>query len=236
MGSVYNLFGALLNGAALLPFDLKVEGVHQLGRWLVPEELSICHSVPAAFSLRGASPYRWRAFSQPSCDFHLSGTPVSSGDMELYKSRFSPECIFVHRMGTTESGTIRWYFMDKTTPIDGTKVPIGFPVEDKEVFLLDASGEDAGRDSIGEIAVKSRNLSLGYWRRPDLTRDKFLPDPNGGDERTYLTGDLGRMAADGCLFHLGRQDFPRESPRIQRLKSVRSRWRCLSMLLSRKRP
>jgi acyl-coenzyme A synthetase/AMP-(fatty) acid ligase/acyl carrier protein len=205
-GSIYNLFGALLNGAALLPFDLKTERLNQLGNWLAEEEITICHSVPTAFC------HAVQAFTGgeefPTLRvIHLSGAPVSKADVELYKKHFAPECILVHRMGITETATIRSYFMDKTTPIDGVRVPIGYPVDDKEVLLLDESGKDVRRNCIGEIAVKSRYLSLGYWRRPDLTRDKFLPDPNGGEERTYLTGDLGRMAADGCLFHVGREDF-----------------------------
>jgi amino acid adenylation domain-containing protein len=205
-GSVYNLFGALLNGAALLPFDLKGEGLNQLGHWLAQEEISICHLVPSAFCHAVEAFTGGEQFPTLRV-IHLSGAPVSNGDVELYKKHFAPECILVLRMGITEAATIRSYFMDKTTSIDGSRVPIGYPVDDKEVFLLDASGEDAGRNSIGEIAVQSRYLSLGYWRRPDLTRAKFLPDPNGGEERTYLSGDLGRMAADGCLFHVGREDF-----------------------------
>jgi acyl carrier protein len=59
---------------------------------------------------------------------------------------------------------------------------------------------------IGEIAVRSRYLSRGYWRRPELTDEKFQPDPDGGDARIYRTGDVGRLALDGCLFHLGRLD------------------------------
>ena len=47
----------------------------------------------------------------------------------------------------------------------------------------------------------------GYWRKPELTQAKFLPDLARGDKRTYLTGDLGRMLPDGLLFHLGRRDF-----------------------------
>jgi amino acid adenylation domain-containing protein len=205
-GSVYNLFGALLNGATLLPFDLKGEGVNQLGNWLAQEEITICHTVPTAFchvvqTFTGGEQFPTLRV------IHLSGAPVPKADVELYKKHFAAECILVHRMGITETTTIRSYFIDKTTPIDGARVPIGYPVDDKEVLLLDESGKDAGRNCIGEIAVKSRYLSLGYWRRPDLTRAKFLPDPNGGEERTYLTGDLGRMAADGCLLHVGREDF-----------------------------
>jgi acyl carrier protein len=55
--------------------------------------------------------------------------------------------------------------------------------------------------------VRSRYLSPGYWRRPDLTQEAFLPDPAGTEARVYRTGDLGRMLPDGCLVHLGRNDF-----------------------------
>jgi hypothetical protein len=54
--------------------------------------------------------------------------------------------------------------------------------------------------------VKSRYLALGYWGRPDLTAEAFLPDPAGTDARLYRTGDLGRIRADGRLEHLGRRD------------------------------
>ena len=70
-------------------------------------------------------------------------------------------------------------------------VPVGYPVEDMEVSLIDEEGKKVGFNRVGEIAVKSRYLSPGYWRMADLTRTKFLPDPNGGDKRIYLTGDLG---------------------------------------------
>jgi acyl carrier protein len=65
-------------------------------------------------------------------------------------------------------------------------------------------------NQVGEIAVKSPYLAVGYWRQPELTRAKFLPDPNGGNARTYLTGDLGYMLPDGCLVHVGRKDFQRK--------------------------
>jgi acyl carrier protein len=59
-------------------------------------------------------------------------------------------------------------------------------------------------EEIGEIAVKSRYLTPGYWRRPDLTRAVLLPAE--GDQRIYRTGDIGRMLRDGCLLCLGRKD------------------------------
>ena len=78
---------------------------------------------------------------------------------------------------------------------------------DMEILLLDEDGKRIGFNQIGEIAVKSRYVAKGYWRRPDLTQARFLPDPEGGDERIYLTGDMGIMMPDGLLTHMGRKDF-----------------------------
>jgi acyl carrier protein len=84
---------------------------------------------------------------------------------------------------------------------------VGYAVEDKEIWLLDADGGRVGFNEIGEIVVRSRYLSPGYWRRPDLTEAKFKTDPHGGEERLCFTGDLGLMLPDGCLMHKGRVDF-----------------------------
>ena len=87
------------------------------------------------------------------------------------------------------------------------KVPLGYVVEGAEVLLFDENGEEVGNNRMGEIAVKSCYLALGYWRQPERTRTAFRPDPSGGDARIYYTGDLGRRLPDGCLEHLGRKDW-----------------------------
>jgi hypothetical protein len=76
-----------------------------------------------------------------------------------------------------------------------------------EILLLGDDGNEVEPNQIGEIAVRSRYLCPGYWRKPDLTRAAFLSDAESGEERTYRTGDLGLMLEDGCLFHMGRKDF-----------------------------
>ena len=101
---------------------------------------------------------------------------------------------------------IRQYFMCKGTELNGNVVPVGNAVDGTEVLLLDENGNQVGFNQVGEIAIKSRYLTPGYWQQPDLTQAKFLPDPNGGDERIYLTGDLGQMLPEGCLELLGRKD------------------------------
>jgi hypothetical protein len=84
--------------------------------------------------------------------------------------------------------------------------PVGYPVADTDVSVVDERGNVAGEGKDGEIAVRSEFVSTGYWRDSDLTRKRFLSEPAGGQRRIYLTGDLGRIRSDGCVIHLGRKD------------------------------
>jgi amino acid adenylation domain-containing protein len=203
--SVAPIFGALLNGAALFPFDPQREGLARLGQWLREQEITICDIGVTAFrqlasTVAGTSQFpRLRLLS-------LGGEVVSPKDVALYQAHFSPDCVLQNALGTTETRTIAQYFIDKQTRINGVLVPVGYAVEDKQILLMGDGGEEVSPGQTGQIAVKSRYLSPGYWRKPELTHAAFLPDPQGGGERIYLTGDLGRMQADGSLLHLGRKD------------------------------
>ncbi|MGH7798830.1 MAG: non-ribosomal peptide synthetase [Candidatus Binatia bacterium] len=204
--SVHYLFGALLNGAGLYPLDIREEGLTRLASWLIQNKITLFQLSTNAFryflgTLTGAEDFSDLRL------IALGSAQVSRNDVELYKQHFSPDCILLNRLSTTESRTIRWHFIDKQVPNTGDTLPVGYPVEDKEVLLLDEFGMEVGSNEIGEIAVRSRYLAPGYWRRPDLTQVKFLPDPDGGDKRIFLTGDLGRTMPDGCLEHHGRKDF-----------------------------
>jgi len=110
-------------------------------------------------------------------------------------------------LGSTETGSIRWNFIDKKTSIADNNVPVGYPVADNEILMLNDDAEEVAPGEVGEISVRSPYLSPGYWRKPERTQAAFLPDPEGGVKRIYRTGDLGRMLPDGCLVHLGRKDF-----------------------------
>lgn len=196
---------ALLNGGTLCAFNLRAEGWGELPRWLSAQGITIYQSVPTLFR-------QWAQALTGSIRFpklrviHLGGEPVSIHDIELYKKYMSEDCVLVHNLGSTEVPTFRQYFINKETPILGNVVPVGYPVEEKEVILLDESGHELGFDQVGEIVVKSRYIALGYWQKPEVTRSAFSSDPGGGDERFFRTGDLGRIRPDGCLEHLGRKD------------------------------
>jgi acyl-coenzyme A synthetase/AMP-(fatty) acid ligase len=74
------------------------------------------------------------------------------------------------------------------------------------VLVLAESGRQAASGEIDELVVRSSFLSPGYWRRPELTAAAFEERPDEPGVRRYRTGDLGRMAPDGCIEYLGRRD------------------------------
>ena len=204
-GSVWEIFGALLNGGSLHLFDVREEPIASLAGWLIREGVTIYGSVPTLFRQFASALTGDERFPQLRL-VNLGGEAVTRRDVELYREHFAQDCVLVTTLAATETGTFRRYFIDKDTRITESRVPAGYPVDDKEVLLLDGEGEQVGAGQTGEIVVKGRHLAPGYWRRPELTRATFVPDPGGGGEYLYRTGDLGRMLPDGCLVYMGRAD------------------------------
>jgi amino acid adenylation domain-containing protein len=204
--SIRNLYGALMNGAAVFPYDLPGQGLMPLAEWIRKNEITMIHTLATTFRafvdiLPGDATYPGVRI------LRLGGEPINTDDVKKFKRHFPPPCMLMHVMGPTETFSIRRHFIGHDWSGDEGKVPVGYPVADKEVLLVDERGQRVGPNETGEIVVRSKYLAVGYWRQPQLTRAAFLPDPDGGEERLYFTGDLGVMRPDGCLMHLGRKDF-----------------------------
>ena len=205
-GTAWSVLWSLLNGASFLIWSPGEKGFADLGESLVKEGITLYYSSRSAFRLFAETLSHEEKFPNLRL-IRLGSEPLYKADVDQYKRCFSAECLLVHTMGCTEVGVVRQIFIDKTTQIDTVTVPVGYSVLDSEVMLLNEDGNVVENGEIGEIAVKGRYISLGYWRKPELTRSRFLRDPEGGDESIYLTGDVGRMRSDGCLTHMGRKDF-----------------------------
>jgi thioesterase domain-containing protein/acyl carrier protein len=137
----------------------------------------------------------------------VGSEPFLKSDFDIYRSHFPDDCHLLAGLGASETGEIRLNRLDKTAQIETGTVPIGYPIRDMEILLQDEAGNPVASGEIGEIVVRSPYIASGYWKRPELNRQVFLPDPEGGDKRLFRTGDLGRFLPDGCLVHCGRSDF-----------------------------
>ncbi|MBD0022934.1 MAG: amino acid adenylation domain-containing protein [Gordonia sp.] len=86
-------------------------------------------------------------------------------------------------------------------------VPIGAPVDDSDLLILDDRLHRTPVGVAGELYLRGVQLAVAYEGRPDLTAARFIADPHGSGGRLYRTGDLARIRVDGSLEYLGRNDF-----------------------------
>jgi len=204
-----DIYGALLNGACLYPYDIKGEGnLRRLPQWLRLEGISIYHSIPTVYRYFTDLLPPGETDRFPSVRFIvLGGEAVFKKDIDNYKKYFSDKCLFINGLGPTESTVTLQYFIDKNTKITREAVPVGFPVDETNVYLLTEQNREAGVFGVGEIVFKSDYLAPGYWKLPEQTQKVFTSDPLTNAGRVYRTGDLGRRLPNGGIEYAGRKDF-----------------------------
>ncbi len=205
MGMLRGNMNAITSGAALLPFDIRTLGIAAFLDWVEQQKLTVLHTIPSLFHQLGEFIPRPEQLQSVRLII-LGGEAVSNNDVEIYKEFFPDSCRIFTGLGSTETGTTRQNILDKTIILGKEPIPIGYPVRDVEILLQDENGDPVAPGEIGEIVVQSPYMAVGYWQRPELNKAVFLPDPQGGENRIFRTGDLGRFLPDGCLVHCGRRD------------------------------
>ena len=136
----------------------------------------------------------------------VGGESLHGGTVAAWRERV-PGLRVVNEYGPTEA-TVGCcvYEVDETTDLSAT-VPIGRPIANTRIYVLDENLSPVVRGAVGELYVGGAGLARGYWNRPELTAERFIPDPFGPPgARLYRTGDLARIRPDGQLDCLGRAD------------------------------
>ncbi len=137
----------------------------------------------------------------------LGGETVPAALIHHLRQTFKGE---IHNMyGPTE--TTIWSTTCRIEDV-GSTVSIGRPVANTQVHILDADLSPIPPGEIGELFIGGDGVARGYWKRPDLTAERFLTIPgltgrHGDNRRIYRTGDLARFLPDGNIDFLGRADY-----------------------------
>jgi len=199
--AVMDIFGALLNGATLYPINIKEDSLANPVKEFIKEQgITIYHSTPTVYRHVIGTLTKGDHFPKLRL-IVLGGEEASKTDVDLYKQHFADDCIFINGLGPTESTVSLQYFINKHTSNPQATVPVGYPVADTEILLLNEAGEET--ELYGEIGLKSAYVALGYWQKPEITQAAFWRD---GNRRLYRMGDMGRLRVDGSLEFAGRKD------------------------------
>ncbi len=203
-GGLHDLLISLSTGGCFCPWHPARDGVAGVGAWLREQRSTVYSSVPTVF--RNVTAAFAPGEQMPDVRLvRLWGEASHRRDFEAFRRHF-PNARLVNRLGSSETGPLRWIFLDHASTFEGNRVPVGWNAPDVEMLLVDADGREVAPGEIGELVARSRYLSPGYWRRPSLTAAAFSVDPDDPALRRYRTGDLARMLPDGNCVPMGRKD------------------------------
>jgi amino acid adenylation domain-containing protein len=210
--SVWEIWGALLYGGRLVVVPYLVsrspEDFHDL---LVRERVTVLNQTPSAFAQLqrvDEDPARSAALR----DLRLvifGGEALDLGGLAPWFARHGDSRpLLVNMYGITETTVHVTYRPVREADVSGRRSVIGVPIPDLAVHVLDPSLRLAPVGVPGELVVAGAGLARGYLGRPDLTAERFIPDPVSGRRgaRAYRSGDLARHLPDGDLEYLGRID------------------------------
>ncbi|NVJ22885.1 amino acid adenylation domain-containing protein, partial [Myxococcus sp. AM011] len=205
--SVWEFFWPLMTGARLV---LAKPGGHQdpayLVRLIAEQRVSTLHFVPSML----------RAFLEEPGVEKLSGLRrvVCSGealtsDLVARAHARLPASAEVHNLYGPTEAAVDVSFFHCARGSSRSSIPIGRPVANTRLYVLDPDSQPSPVGVPGELFIGGVQVGLGYWRKPHLTAERFIPDAFSATPgaRLYRTGDVARWLPDGTLEYLGRSDF-----------------------------
>ncbi len=202
--STFEIWGALLNGGKLVVMSPAQPSLEEIGSAIRGHGVTTLWLTSGLFNamvderLRDLHPLRQL----------LAGGDVLSVPHVRKALRELTETRLINGYGPTEGTTFACcHTIVPTTALEGS-IPIGKPIANTTAYILDSRLQPVPIGVTGELFIGGDGLARGYWRRPELTAQKFVSDPFSSepDARLYQTGDLAHWRDDGAIEFLGRID------------------------------
>lgn len=206
-GFLKDVFAALwVGGVVCIPTDrdlsLKPDA---LVDWLGGASVEVLHTVPSVLrTLLHAASVAERLPGLRA--IVLAGEVVRPSDAGRLADLFGDRVVTLNLYGPTETTLTKFYHVVRPADAGTDRVPVGRPMPGSTACIIDEAGHLASAGSVGEIVIVSPYCALGYLGLPELSRARFVTDPQGSSDPAYRTGDLGFFNPDGELVFVGRTD------------------------------
>jgi amino acid adenylation domain-containing protein len=202
--SVFEVWNALATGARLVIANTRgYADPAYLARCIIDHQVTHAVIVPSVLELLAQHPDFARCTSLRT--LFAAGEALKHSLVQLLRSKRNIEIANLY--GPTEATILATFWVTaESEPTVGSIEPIGRPIANERVYILDSALNPVPIGVPGELFIAGVNVGRGYLRRPDLTAERFIPDPFVPGERAYKTGDVCRFRADGVIEYLGRND------------------------------
>ena len=204
--SVTSIYWTLCSGGCVvIPEDGAQRDVSKLASLIRDYSISHWISVPSLYS--ALIEYTDPASLAPLRVVIMAGEECRRELVEQHR-RQVPQAVLFNEYGPTECSVWSTVY-DCTEWTPGNRVPIGMPIPNWQIYLLDQRLQPVPIGVSGELHIGGEGVSCGYKGQPDLTAQRFIPDQFSGKPgaRLYKTGDIARYRSDGNVEFLGRNDF-----------------------------
>jgi amino acid adenylation domain-containing protein len=200
--ATFEIWGALLNGGRLVALHRDAVLALDFGDTLARQHVTTVFLTTALFNFV----VRHAPSALSGLRTVLFGGEPADPDAVRRLLRHGRPQRLVNAYGPTESTTFATAQMLETRHVERLTVPIGRPIANTTIYILDAARQPVPIGVTGELYIGGDGLARGYVNRPDLTADRFVANPFVAGVRLYRTGDRGRWRADGSIEFIGRAD------------------------------
>jgi amino acid adenylation domain-containing protein len=203
------IFVSFLSGGTLcIPRDFrKILYFEDLKNWIEKLRINMVHCVPHIFRILSSNKLNPDYFKHLKY-MVLSGERIFPADLKNWYDKLDEKVQIINLYGTTETTILNTQYFVQKSDVDRKRIPIGKPMEGNRLIILDEGMRICNIGKTGEIFIRTPYRTFGYCNDPELTVEKFVPNPFSKDPNDiiYRTGDLGRFLSDGQIELIGRKD------------------------------